>query len=335
MLHDHDPVGDGEDQLHVVLAEQDGETQVLREAVDEVDGHGRLLGGHARRGLVHDQELRAVSQGDRHLEHLLVPVGERTAHPPGLVRQADVPEDLPGLLDAVSLRRREELVRLLMVEEHDHLNVLEDRNPLEDVHRLEGEADPESLFTEVSGIGEKMASRIAEKLDIYSLEELEQAAHDGRLEEVEGFGKRRVRGVKSALAGMLSRSARRRARSGGEGEQDRPPVSLLLETDKEYREKAYNDELRKIAPKRFNPEGKKWLPIMETGRKGWKMTALFSNTKRAHELGKTDQWVVIYYEKVDNEGQATVVNGRRGELRGRRVVRGREKECREYYRNKN
>ena len=200
-------------------------------------------------------------------------------------------------------------------------------------NRLEGEADPESLFTEVPGIGEKMASRIAEELDISSLEELEQAAHDGRLEEVEGFGKRRVKGVKSALAGMLSRSARRKARSGGEGEQDKPPVSLLIQTDKEYREKAESDELRKIAPKRFNPEEKKWLPIMETGRKGWRMTALFSNTRRAHELGKTGQWVVIYYEKGDNEGQATVVNGRRGELRGRRVVRGREKECREYYEN--
>ena len=202
-------------------------------------------------------------------------------------------------------------------------------------NRLEGEADPESLFTEVPGIGEKMASRIAEELDISSLEELEQAAHDGRLEEVEGFGKRRVKGVKSALAGMLSRSARRKARSGGEGEQDKPPVSLLLETDREYREKAESDELRKIAPKRFNPEGKKWLPIMETGRNGWKMTALFSNTRRAHELGRTDQWVVIYYQREGEEGQATVVNGRRGSLRGRRVVRGRENECREYYENNN
>ncbi|MFO7915453.1 MAG: helix-hairpin-helix domain-containing protein [Candidatus Krumholzibacteriales bacterium] len=201
-------------------------------------------------------------------------------------------------------------------------------------NRLEGEADPVSLFAEVPGIGKKMASRIAEELDISSLEELEQAAHDGRLEEVKGFGERRVKGVKSALAGILSRSARRRVQSGGDGDLDKPPVSLLLETDREYREKAQNDELKKIAPRRFNPEGEKWLPIMKTGRKGWKMTALFSNTKRAHELGKTDQWVVIYYEKGDNKGQATVVNGRSGRLRGRRVVRGREKECREYYKDK-
>lgn len=201
-------------------------------------------------------------------------------------------------------------------------------------NRLEGEADRESLFTEVPGIGEKMASRIAEELDISSLEELEQAAHDGRLEEVEGFGERRVQGVRSSLAGMLSRSARRKARRGGDGGEKKPPVSVLLQTDREYREKAQNDELKKIAPKRFNPEGEKWLPIMKTGRNGWEMTALFSNTKRAHELGKTDRWVVIYYEKGDNEGQATVVDGSRGRLRGRRVVRGREKECREYYEDK-
>ena len=59
---------------------------------------------------------------------------------------------------------------------------------------------------------------------------------------------------------------------------------------------------------------------------------MYSNTARAHELGKTDDWVVIYYEQDGEEDQCTVVTETRGPLAGRRVVRGREQECREYYR---
>ena len=53
---------------------------------------------------------------------------------------------------------------------------------------------------------------IHRRLGIETLEELEIAAHDGRLEGLEGFGARRVRGIRDALAGILGRSARRRAR---------------------------------------------------------------------------------------------------------------------------
>jgi len=89
--------------------------------------------------------------------------------------------------------------------------------------------------------------------------------------------------------------------------------------------------LRKIAPKRFNPEGKAWLPILHTGREDWHFTVLFSNTAQAHKLNKTDDWVVIFYEKDGVEDQATVVTETRDELKGKRVVRGREQECKKYY----
>jgi hypothetical protein len=71
---------------------------------------------------------------------------------------------------------------------------------------------------------------------------------------------------------------------------------------------------------------------LDTRRGPWRVTALFSNTPRAHELGKTDDWVVLY---VSGEGEqtATVVTETRGDLRGRRVVRGREAECRAFYRH--
>jgi hypothetical protein len=55
-------------------------------------------------------------------------------------------------------------------------------------------------------------------------------------------------------------------------------------------------------------------------------TALFSNTARAH-----GDWVVIYLDDGASERQATVVTETHGPLAGRRVVRGRERECVAHY----
>ena len=198
--------------------------------------------------------------------------------------------------------------------------------------RLEGEVAPGELFKKVPGIGEELAERIAEELDVSTLEELEQAAHDGRLDEVEGFGPERVRNIRVGLAGMLSTAAQRRRRGGGAGEPaEEPSVEALLAVDEAYRRRAKAGELRRIAPKRFNPEGEAWLPILHTEREGWDFTALYSNTARAHELNKTDDWVVLYFEQDEEENQATVVTETRGPLEGKRVVRGREAACRRYY----
>lgn len=205
------------------------------------------------------------------------------------------------------------------------------------LERLQGEVTPEDVFTKVPGIGEELATRINRELDIQTLEELEQAAHDGRLAKVEGFGERRVKAVQTALAGMLSRSAQKQSRqraadqdNGGEPTNE-PPVALLLAVDAEYRQKAAAGELKKIAPRRFNPEKEAWLPVLHTEREGWEFTALFSNTKRAHELGMTDDWVVIYFERNGREQQRTVVTETSGAFQGERVVRGREGESRRYY----
>jgi putative hydrolase len=105
-------------------------------------------------------------------------------------------------------------------------------------------------------------------------------------------------------------------------------VDLLLAIDREYREEAAADRLPKIAPKRFNPAGETWLPILHADRDGWSFTALFSNTARAHELGRVRDWVVIYFHTDrQEEGQRTVVTETHGPLTGKRVVRGRESEC--------
>lgn len=206
------------------------------------------------------------------------------------------------------------------------------------LERLEGQVSPEDLFCTVAGIGEELARNIHHHLDIESLEELELAAHDGRLATVPGFGPRRVAGVRDALAGILSRSSRRRARQRrweefrkGSSDHARPSVAELLDADEDYRRRAGREELRRIAPRRFNPRHEAWLPILHTRRGPWEMNLMFSNTARAHELRKTNDWVVIYFEQDGEEDQCTVVTETHGPLTGRRVVRGREPECKDYY----
>jgi hypothetical protein len=111
-----------------------------------------------------------------------------------------------------------------------------------------------------------------------------------------------------------------------------PDVDLLLDVDREYREKAQAGLLRRIAPRRQNPAHQAWLPILRLRRNGWNFTALFSNTPRAHDLHREHDWVVVAYDDgLGNAGQATVVTEWRGRLDGERVVRGREPECARYY----
>lgn len=191
---------------------------------------------------------------------------------------------------------------------------------LSQLDRLRGEAAPELLFQSVPGIGPTLARRIHDTLHVDTLEALELAVHDGRLAAVAGIGQRREDVIRAGLAELF-----RRQRSRGEKQRDAPAVDVLLDVDREYRRRAAAGELPKIAPRRFNPEGKAWLPILHTDRDEWHFTALYSNTARAHELGRTNDWVVIYYYDGDHqEGQNTVVTETQGPRKGQRVVRGRE-----------
>jgi putative hydrolase len=198
--------------------------------------------------------------------------------------------------------------------------------------RLRGAADPEALLQSVPGVGPELARRIHAQLHVDTLEALEVAAHDGTLATVPGMGARRIAVIQAGLASKLGRAPlivrnRKRIRE--------PGVDLLLDVDREYRESAAAGRLPVIAPRRFNPESKAWLPILHTSRDGWHFTALFSNTARAHELERTHDWVVVYFHDDEHrEGQRTVVTETHGALHGSRVVRGREAQCAAYYRDR-
>jgi hypothetical protein len=188
------------------------------------------------------------------------------------------------------------------------------------LERLRGGAEPEALLRAVPGIGPELARAIHDELHVDTLEALEIAAHDGRLEALKPVGARRAAAIRASLGAMLGRRPLR-------GGAPRPTVAQLLDVDREYREKVAARALPLIAPRRFNPRRKAWLPVLHTERGAWHFTALCSNSALAHRLGRTRDWVVIYYYDGEHrEGQCTVVTETRGALAGERVVRGRELE---------
>jgi DNA polymerase (family 10) len=195
--------------------------------------------------------------------------------------------------------------------------------------RLRGLLSPEEIFTTLPGVGPELAHAIHHHLGVETLEELEVAAWDGRLADVPGFGPRRVEALRAVLTQRLS--GRRVPRWIPERPREKPSVLEILSVDREYRRRAAAGELQLITPRRFNPERVAWLPVLHTERGPWHFQALYSNTGRAHRLGKTHDWVVVYYNRDGKEGQSTVVTETRGTLGGRRVVRGREAECADYY----
>jgi predicted flap endonuclease-1-like 5' DNA nuclease len=260
--------------------------------------------------------VRAYRNAAATIDRLAVPVASVDAE-----RGLDGLEELPGIGKSIAATIHELLSS--------------GRVPMLD--RLEGQVSPEDLLASVPGIGEKLAQRIHAALGIETLEELEVAAHDGTLEGVKGVGRRKAQALRDIVGAILNRSSRRHARHPSVvQEADRvslgpPPVSEILSVDREYMQRAKAGELRKIAPRRFNPTGEAWLPVLHTERGRRHYTALFSNTHRAHELGKTDDWVVLFYELDGHENQCTVVTERKGPLAGKRVVRGSEAECVEHY----
>ena len=169
------------------------------------------------------------------------------------------------------------------------------------LERLRGSAEPRDIFGAIPGVGPILAKRLHETLHVETLEQLEAALHERPAKSVAGVGPRRMAILRAGLSQMLARIRPMRT-----GPADEPPVAVLLDVDREYRAKVRANQLRKITPRRFNPKGEAWLPILHTSRDKWHFTALFSlsNTARAHELDKVWDWVVLYFQS-DSGGGAS------------------------------
>jgi DNA polymerase (family 10) len=196
--------------------------------------------------------------------------------------------------------------------------------------RLRGEHDPIALLRTVPGIGKSLAWTLHDDLGLDSLADLEAAAHDGRLENLAGLGAKRLAGIRDSLAHRLGRT---RPPAPTATITVNPAVAEILGVDNEYRRGVAANRLQKITPRRMNPKHEAWLPVLHTSRGARHYTALFSNTPRAHEAGRTRDWVVIYHDGPDGERQCTVITAQFGKLKGRRIIRGREAECEAHYRS--
>lgn len=252
--------------------------------------------------------VRAYQRAASTLRRLQVPASHILA-----THGASGLEQLPGIGPSLARTIRE-------IVTHGYSPMLE---------RLRGESDAIHLLATVPGIGTRLAARLHDELGLETLPELEAAAHDGRLEEIAGFGPKRLAGIRDTLAQRLERIGSTHGRTP---DISQPDVRELLDVDREYREKADAGALPLIAPRRFNPQGAAWLPILHTQRGDRHYSALFSNTARAHRLRKTSDWVVLYGDDGGPvEGQWTIITSGFGPLRGRRIVRGRETECGRLY----
>lgn len=236
-------------------------------------------------------------------------------------------DDLPGVGRTIS-RALQQLIR-------------GGRWPL--LKRLQGDDVAEKAFASVANIGPKLAQRIHDELQIETLAELQAAAWDGRLDRLPGLGEKRVRAVRETLAsrgrnpGFGSDDVRIESAESAFDLTNEIPVYEILDIDDEYRFKAAKSELPRATPRRYNPTAEAWLPILHAERDDRHYTALFSNTEHAHAMGTTEDWVVIYLENHKKRGQHgrwTVITSQFGKLKGKRIVRGRENDCADYYKQR-
>ncbi len=106
--------------------------------------------------------VRAYRAAAETIERLTIPAAEIAQQ-----QGTDGLQSLPGI--GVSLARS------------IHTLVVTGRLPMLD--RLRGSMDPVSLLSSIPGIGPALAHRLHDDLHIETLEQLEMAAHDGRLAE--------------------------------------------------------------------------------------------------------------------------------------------------------
>ena len=211
-----------------------------------------------------------------------------------------------------------------------HTLIVTGRLPMLD--RIRGEMDSVALLASIPGIGPALATRLHDDLHIHTLEQLEIAAHDGRLADIEGVGPKKLQGIIDSLTARLGR-IKTQSQTTDLSAPTEPPIEELFNVDRQYREAARAGILQRIAPHRFNPKREAWLPILHITRGSRHYTAMFSNSALAHKLKKTRDWVLLYYDdERHGEHQRTVVTGHQPPFVGKRVVRGRESACEEYYR---
>ena len=127
-----------EDDLHVVLGEKHGDAIGLRQSTRERDQCDALLRRHAGRGLVHQQEARAIGERDGELHALQVAIGEERAWPRRLLEHAHALEQAIRLCGVELRESRERCIQPPLARHERHLHVLAHAHRAECGGDLEG-----------------------------------------------------------------------------------------------------------------------------------------------------------------------------------------------------
>jgi putative hydrolase len=276
--------------------------QQIAGLLDEIAMHLQLRGANAFRVAAYRNAAVTLRGLKRPLADILEHEGQA-----GL-------EQLPGVGESLA-RKIAEVIR---------------RGKLRQLERLRRQGPNDVLLT-LPNVGPRLAGRIHAALGIGSLDELLRAASDGRLRRVAGLGRKRVQAIRECLASRLEHPPATQIKPA---QVDAPSVGELLAIDRMYCRQAARGRLLRVSPRRFNPTGAAWLPVLRTERGGRRYCAHYTNSARSHESGRVYDWVAIFREDKEAFGQWTVVTATHGPLRGRRIVRGRERECQEHYERK-
>ncbi len=123
--------------------------------------------------------------------------------------------------------------------------------------------DTTDVLGTLPSVGPRLAERIRQQLGIHSLQDLLSAARSGKLRRVPGIGRKRVAAIQESLTSRLDATA---AIPTEPSDPAGPPVRELLAIDRQYRRQARRGRLLRVIPKRFNPTGAAWLPVLRTQR---------------------------------------------------------------------
>lgn len=202
--------------------------------------------------------------------------------------------------------------------------------PVEQVLREQGRKGLEAI----PGIGKSIAYAIEQLLGSGDLRVLRPTHLPAReqLRSIKGVGHRTAErlqdedGAESVSEGARSgRLAGMRRKIEGQPRPE-PSVEDILAVEDDFRRLCSAGVLGRAAPRAFQPEGARWENLLVCERGGWKFRAGWADTALAHRLGKARDWVEVHFERDGHSGSRTVVTECKGELKGRRVVRGRENE---------
>lgn len=176
----------------------------------------------------------------------------------------------------------------------------------------------EDSIRAVHGIGPVLADHLQEELHIFSLADLRESVANGTIERL-SVSKEVIRNIVNALKEHDALSELRKPFAL------EPTVPDLLALDQQYREWVAKDALFGESSEMTS------VYVLRKSFHGWHFRCLFSQGSLAARLGKSEDWVTIYFNDGSAYGERTVETAESGPLSGQRVVRGREKECQQYY----